>query len=186
MPKTRFNVWLALAFAATMRLSDPIRPAHAGEPPKDLYGKSVVVSWKEDRTQRRQDQQEFRNVTRHGEYVVVISDAGELFTRLSMENPKGEKGKRDVIGNTARRFTKFEDDKMVAAQETRMGGARQITVSFASGYTGCSAEVIVGVEAGRRTMIAESMIHPGTRVEIKSVKTRAVTCELREGNATVK
>ena len=46
-----------------------------------------------------------------------------------------------------------------------VGGARQITASFAAGYSGCTAQVIRGVEEGRGSMIADSLIRPGTRIE---------------------
>jgi hypothetical protein len=177
MPRT-----CALPYAALLSLATWAVPAAAGEPPKELHGKSVVVTWNEDRVQRREDQRDFRTVTIRGEYWVYVSSEGRLFNRVTMENPRGQKGGKDRVGDTERRFTEFDGEKMVAIQKMAVGGARQIAVTFASGHAGCSAQVVRGVEEGRDSMVADSLIRPGTKVEIKSVKTSAVTCQVRAGN----
>jgi hypothetical protein len=170
-----------LPTALLLLTTAPLRAA-AAEPPKDLYGKSIVVGWNEDRVQRRDDQKNFRNVTVRGGYVVYVSDEGRLFNRVTMENPRGKKGKKDRLGDTERRFTEFDGDKMVATQKMAVGGARQITVTFAPGYGSCTAQVIRGVEEGRQSMIADSLTRPGTKVEIKSVKTSGIACKVVDRN----
>ena len=89
MPRTR-----AFPSAALIPLAALAAPAAASEPPKELYGKSVVVTWNEERVQRREDQREFRTVTIRGEYSVYVSSEGRLFNRVTMENPRGQKGGR--------------------------------------------------------------------------------------------
>ena len=177
MPRTR-----ALPYATLIPLAALAAPAAASEPPRELYGKSVVVTWNEERVQRREDQREFRTVTIRGEYWVYLSSEGRLFNRVTMENPRGQKGGKDRVGNTERRFTEFDGDKMTATQKAAAGGARQIVVTFTAGHAGCNAQVIRGVQEGRDSMVADSLIRPGTQVEIKSVKTSAVTCRVRDGN----
>ena len=177
--RTRIRVpFLVIALA----LLGQSNQAAASEPPKELYGKSVVVSWNEHRVQRRQDQPEFRNVTIRGQYFAYVSGQGRVFNRVRMENPRGESGQRDRIGDTDRRTTEFAGNRMVAVQKAPAGGARQIVISFAAGYTGCNAQVLRGIEEGHDRIVAESVIRPGMKVEIKSVKTSGVTCQVRDGN----
>jgi hypothetical protein len=177
------NLRPALSLAALLTLVSTMGWAAAAEPPKELFGKSIIVTWNENRVQRRQDQKEFRTVTIRGEYGAYVSETGRLFTRISMQNPRGDKGKKDRVGDTDRRTTEFDGDKMVAIQRMAVGGARQIVITFAPGHNGCTADVIRGVEQGRDSMIADSLIRPGTQVEIKSVKTTNVACRMRDGNA---
>jgi hypothetical protein len=156
-------------------------PAIAGPPPKSLYGKSVVVTWSEQRVQRNDGQGEFRNLTFRGQFSAYVSSAGRLFNRVTMQNPRGSSGDRDRVGNTGGRNASFDGNQMVAVQ-TSAGGARQIVVTFSGGHSSCSAQVIFGVQQGRGSMVATSMIRPNLKVEIKSVTSTGVSCQVRDGN----
>jgi hypothetical protein len=152
-------------------------------PPQALYGKSVVVSWTEQRMQRRQGEGEFRAATRQGEFSVYVSSAGRIFNRASMTNPRrGRSGATERVGDTKNRNVSFEGRTMVVIQHGASGGARRIVASFDDGFAGCTAEVIRGKEEGARAIVARSTITPGRAVEIASVKTTGVSCAVKSGN----
>jgi hypothetical protein len=152
-------------------------------PPQALYGKSIVVSWTEQRMQRRQGEGEFRPATRQGEFSVYVSNAGRIFNRASMTNPRrGRSGATERVGDTKNRNVSFEGRTMVVIQHGASGGARRIVASFDDGFAGCTAEVIRGKEEGAGAIVARSTITPGRTVEIASVKTTGVSPAVTNGN----
>jgi hypothetical protein len=151
--------------------------------PQALYGKSVVVSWTEQRMQRRQGEGEFRPATRQGEFSVYVSSAGRIFNRARMTNPRrGRSGETERIGDTKNRNIVFEGSTMVVMQHGTSGGARRIAVAFDDGFSSCTAQVIRGKEEGAGAIVARSAITPGRTVEIASVKTSGVSCAVKSGN----
>ena len=151
--------------------------------PQALYGKSVVVSWTEQRMQRRQGEGEFRPATRQGEFSVYVGGTGRIFNRASMTNPKrGRSGATERVGDTKNRNVAFEGRSMVVTQHGSTGGARRIAVAFDDGFSSCTAQVIRGKEEGAGAIVARSAITPGRKVEIASVKTTGVSCAVKNGN----
>jgi hypothetical protein len=164
--------WIALGCSAS----------HAASPPA-IQGKSVVVSWTENRMQRRPDEAHARPAIRQGTFSVYVSSAGRIFNRLTMANPKrGKSGSSDRIGDTGNRSITFEGRTMAAVQSGATGGARRILVTFAEGFARCTAEVIRGKQEGAEKMVARSTITPGATVEILSVQTSGVSCAVKDGN----
>jgi hypothetical protein len=154
----------------------------AAAAPQQLYGKSVVVSWTEERIQRVVGETQFRAVNIQGEFSVYVSSAGRIFNRVSMTNRKGHSGSADRVGNTENRSTGFQGNTMISMQHGGSGGARRIAATFASDFDSCSAEVIRGKADGTSTITAKSIIYQGMTVEIQSVHTSAVSCSVRNGN----
>ncbi|HXW40689.1 MAG TPA: hypothetical protein VEK75_05770 [Xanthobacteraceae bacterium] len=151
-----------------------------------LSGKSVVVSWSEERVQRLEGESQFSSVMRTGSFSAYISTQGRIFNRSTMTNPgarrgRGVTGSAERVGNEGNAKVSFQGNALVAVL-LHEHGAMRILVTFDSGFTGCTAEVIRGKEAGANSMRANSLIRPGTRVEIQSVKTSGVTCSVRDGN----
>ncbi len=137
-----------------------------------LHGKSVVVSWTERRMQRREGESSYRPTVRYGTFSVYVSAAGRVFNRFDMRNPKGgESGKRDIVGDGPRRHVSLSGNTMIAVLEAAAGGALRIVVTFDEAFFRCSADVIRGKEEGIDKMVIYSVIRPGIRIEITSLKT---------------
>jgi hypothetical protein len=177
----RASIWFALTLVAALAACGD-RAALAA-PPQALYGKSVVVSWTEERMQRRQGEGEFRPATRHGSFSVYVSSAGRVFNRARMTNPRrGQSGETERVGDTKNRNVAFDGRSMVVTQHGAAGGARRIVASFDDGFAGCNAQVIRGKEEGASAIVARSTITPGRTVEISSVTTSGVSCTVKNGN----
>ncbi len=65
-----------------------LSPAAAMATPKELYGKSIVVSWQEDRMQRLPGAAAFRPVTIGATFNVYVSTQGNVFNRRDVANPR--------------------------------------------------------------------------------------------------
>jgi hypothetical protein len=149
--------------------------------PKYLYGKSIVISWTEQRMQRRVGETQFHPATRYGEFSLYISTKGQLFSRAHMASRK-RAGDTDRVGTRAHRAINFHDQTIIIVQQSKSGGARRIAVTVDKGLAGCTAVVIRGKEEGASVIVATSQINSGVKSEIKSVQTSGVSCAIKNGN----
>jgi hypothetical protein len=122
----------------------------------------------------------FHSATRSGGLSAYVSTQGRLFNRITLSNGRAQ-GSAERVGSEGNYSISFQGRSLVAVQ---MGehGARRILVTFDPGFTTCTAEVIRGKEPGASSMVSNSLITPGNRTEIQSVKTTGVSCSTREGN----
>lgn len=159
----------------------------AGAAPAQLYGKSVIVSWFEERDQRVAGEEHTRNVGAHGQFSVYLSGAGRPFSRMSytVTRARGQaaSGSRDAVGGESsggNRSVVFQGNTLSVGM-TMAGGARRILVNFENGFQGCSAQVLTGKAEGVDRIHAKSMVN-GRDLEILSVKTGAASCRIQDGN----
>ena len=54
----------------------------ANAAPQSLYGKSIAVTWQEERQQKLEGEEQLRSVGAAAELDVYVSDAGRPFSRL--------------------------------------------------------------------------------------------------------
>jgi hypothetical protein len=186
--KLRANRW------TLRRLSYPVIAAIVALPmassgtlavPSQLYGKSVIVSWQEDRIQTTDRDAQPTAVTGSGQLSVYISEAGRAFSRVSMSvtNRRGTRsGNRDAVqGEASSRSVSFHGNTMSASMPRGNAGAMQISVTFDSGFQGCSARVVTGKTGGAQSTRVTSMI-TGREHEFYSVKTSGESCRVQGGN----
>jgi hypothetical protein len=180
MTPKRMAVFLMLAVIAAFASPAAIAA------PKALYGKSIIVSWTEQRVQRRLGESTFHAATRIGTFSVYVSTQGHLFNRSAMANPaarhgRGREGSKERVGSQGHTRISFQGRSLVAIQ-MQEHGARRILVTFDAGFTSCTANVIRGKETGAQSIRTNSLIRPGAQAEIQSVTTSGVSCSMRDGN----
>src|SRR5579863_413591 len=153
--------------------------------PAQLYGKSVIVSWTENRIQTTDRDAAPTSVTGSGELSVYISAAGRPFSRVSMSvtNRRGTRsGNRDAVqGEGSARSFNFHGNTMSASMPRGNAGAMQISVTFDSGFQSCSAHVVTGKAGGAQSTRVTSMI-TGRQYDFFSVKTSGESCRVQDGN----
>jgi hypothetical protein len=103
--------------------------------PKELYGKSIIVSWGENRIQREVGEASFRSVSAQHEFRVYISTAGRLFSRLTNSTRRGAGSRQEVGGAGATRVaSQFQGQTMTLI--VRGGNhARQISANFDGSFS---------------------------------------------------
>ena len=178
----KFPLWL-LAFSSFACAGN----FNAIAAPAQLYGKSVVVTWFEERDQRVDGEEQIRNVGRNGQFSVYLSAAGRPFTRMnySFSRPRGRSasGSKDAVGGESsggNRSVVFQGNTLSVGM-TMGGGARRILVNFENGFQSCSAQVLTGKAEGVDRIRAKSIVN-GKHIEILSVKTGAASCKVQDGN----
>lgn len=158
----------------------------ANAAPRALYGKTVVVTWQEERQQKLPGEEEMRFVSAAAEFDVYVSEAGRPFSRLRMfrTNRRGKlrTGSRDAVGGEASaRNVSFSGTTMSASMPRGAGGALLVSVTFDSGFQGCSARTVSGKASGVVAAHARSMIS-GKLVDLYSIKTSGEGCRIQDGN----
>ena len=158
----------------------------ANAAPQALYGKSVVVTWLEERQQKFPGEEQIRLVGAAAEFDVYVSDAGRPFSRLriSVANRRGKlrSGTKDAVGGGGSpRNVSFSGNTMTASMPRGAGGALLVSVTFDNGFQSCSARTVSGKGAGVEAAHATSVI-TGAKIDLYSVKTSGETCRIQNGN----
>jgi hypothetical protein len=180
---------LATLVCSTVTLLSAV--AYAESTPKELYGKSIVLSWNETRAGEAGG---LRILNR--QISIYISTQGRLFHRVTVTRGNRRFGLskgQQRLSTTAERGpgegpspgvkigrTDFAGHTLIMTSQFQ-SGARQITVDFDSGFTSCQAKVVHGKEAGVGTIRQTSMFG-GKQLELRTIEVSGVTCSVREGN----
>jgi hypothetical protein len=167
-----------LALALTM--------SGASAAPAQLYGKSVVVSWTENRMQTTDTSATPVSKTASGQLFVYVSDKGRAFSRVSMTVERGRRGtasgQRDAVqGEASARNVGFSGNSMTVTAPRGDAGALRIAVTFDAGFSGCSARVISGKTGGAGFTHIHSMV-TGRTYDFYSVQTSGESCSIQSGN----
>jgi hypothetical protein len=165
----------AIAFGLSLT-----QASHAA-PPKELYGKSVSVTWTETREQRRVGEEAWRQVGGSHTLNIYVSEAGRVFNNESYSTRAGsaERGGQ-IAGPGKGRSFDFNGRSLVILMAFR-GAATRFIVEFDAAFSSCSAQVTRAREAGASIVRAYSGIIKAD-IEIKSVRVGGVSCGIRGGN----
>jgi hypothetical protein len=153
--------------------------------PRQLYGKSIVVSWVENRVQRVAGEAKWRPVNIQVGESVYVSTIGRLFSRMTFAARRGS-GAREQVGESGRsstggkRVMQFRGHALVTVAVFN-GGARHIRIDFDAEFSGCSASVILGRAADAGTFTLRSAI-TGVPIEVQSQSASGATCSITNGN----
>lgn len=154
--------------------------------PSQLYGKSVIVSWQEDRMQTTAMSSQPTAISASAELSVYVSEVGRPFSRVSMAvtNRRGrtKSGNRDTVqGDGSARSFGFHGNTMSASMPRGNAGALQVLVTFDGSFQSCSAHVISGKAGGAGYSRVRSMV-TGGEVDMYSIKTSGESCRVQTGN----
>lgn len=162
-------------------------PAGANAAPSGLYGKSVRVSWTETRSQRAVGQQPaFQPVSIPFTVTVYISTEGRPFQRITSTSPGGVRGGKEKVGASGSGAVggfalQFQGNTMVLSRSNGGYGSRA-QVTFDSGFSSCTAQVIAAKESGSKSITLRS-IATGQTIEVESVSAGSASCSITNGNA---
>ena len=154
--------------------------------PAQLYGKSVTVSWSENRMQTTAMSATPTSISAYAQLQIYISDKGRAFSRVSMavtnQRNRTRTGSRDSVqGEGSARSVNFNGNSMTVVAPRGNAGAMMVAVTFSSGFQGCSAHVVTGKSGGAQSTRVRSMI-TGGEVDIYSVQTSGESCSIQNGN----
>jgi hypothetical protein len=153
--------------------------------PAQLYGKSVTVSWTENRMQTTDVSETPTARTVSGQLSVYVSDKGRPFSRVSMSvnTPRGTRsGQRDAVqGEGSARSVNFHGNSMTVAAPRGDAGAMMIAVTFDASFQGCSAHVAIGKANGAGSTHFTSMA-TGHQITLFSAQASGESCSVQSGN----
>ena len=163
--------------------------------PRELYGKSVVVSWSESRVESAPGSSEKRQVTVSQSLSVYVSSTGRLFSRREatgrFAGGRGNRGRGGAYGSNEQvggegrtagglaQQARFAGRSLVFSQAFQ-SGARQVAVDFDASYGSCSARVTHGRASGQSTTAYRTLT--GRDVVVYSMDVANVSCRIVNGN----
>jgi hypothetical protein len=161
--------------------------AHAGSAPKELYGKSIIITWTEQRSQRQLGQVNFRDILDPLSNRIYISTAGRWFGRFA-STFRGYEGAHEAVGTGGTsagggpRQVEFSGRTITTTGTSKGGLARRITIEFNESFTTCEARVTVAKQAGSEVVMGRNL-YTGQSQEIRSATVSGrPSCSIREGN----
>jgi hypothetical protein len=176
---------LAIALIVGVALLLPAA-AHAG-PPKELYGKSIEVSWTESREQRPVGDPNWRTVNGTETFDIYVSEAGRVFNRMTAQTPGGRASGKGQIAGEGKRSVNFSGHsltavwQMGAAGGVAGGGATLVSADFDASFNSCSAKVSRGKESPDAIVRVYSNIIKHEN-EVRRHQVGSVSCSIRSGN----
>ncbi len=151
-------------------------------PPKELYGKSVIVSWMEAREQRPEGEQAWRSVQGRETLNLYVSEAGRVFNNITATTSGGSADNiGEIAGQGGHRGITFTGRSLLFLSPHGKGGATRINADFDSSYSSCTAEVVKAKELEGTIIKSYSGIIK-RKIEIKSIKVSGAACSIRSGN----
>jgi hypothetical protein len=178
---------LAAFFGCALGVLSSAMASYAESAPKELYGKSIIITWTEHRNQRHADQANFRDVDVALSRQIYISTEGHFFGRLSAKSPSGRVGSREGVGTSGisagggPREVQFSGRTITLTGASTGGLARRTTVEFNESFTTCEAQVIFAKQAGSDVVVGRNLVTGGLN-EIRSATVTTVSCSVRDGN----
>jgi hypothetical protein len=149
--------------------------------PRQLYNKTVLISWSTAVSQTAPDGQR-KNVTTAVHRTIYVSSTGRLFERASRSTPKGRKESENAPGATQNAGGEatglhFEGNRLVGAMAF-VRGARRFVATFDSSFSSCTLAVTYGHEGGgyKRKGV------DGVMYTIDSMVPSGESCSIRDGN----
>jgi hypothetical protein len=159
--------------------------AHAESAPKELYAKSIIISWTEHRNQRILRQANFRDVDISQSYKIYISTKGQWFSRFA--RAAGEAG-FEAVGTSGTssgggpREVQISGRNITVTGSNKSGMARRQTINFNDSFTTCEAQVIFAKQPGHNVVVGYNLITGAADKEIRSATVSNVSCSVRDGN----
>ena len=173
----------ALFFIAALAVpaqSEDMPPA-----PAELRGKSIIILWSEQRSQRHVGEPDFYPVKAGHDLRIYVSAEGRVFTRLTNTTGAGTGKGEQVSGGPPpthpARVPEYGDRSMTLFMPFTKGGMRRASITFEPGHGKCSARVVHAREEGATEILAWSPITK-KYVEFQSAKTFGEVCVIRDGN----
>jgi hypothetical protein len=154
--------------------------------PRALYGKHVVVSWTETRSQRNPGETAFHPVSLPFTLTFYVGNEGHVFKRMFSVGSTGKaSGSQDRVGNKpagdiSASSASFSGNTLTATSAFG-GAARRMQITFDGNFSSCSAQVTTAKLSGAKSVSVRS-IASGNIVEFESVSAGAASCSVGEGN----
>ena len=154
--------------------------AEAAPIPIQVRGKTIMLSWNENRMQKWGGSEVSRAVGINAQMTIYVSSAGRVFRRITMSFASGKgSGTRDRVPNAQSSNSRFEGRSLIL-DSAFTSGARRIIIDFDNGFEGCQAKMIVGKESGRP--LRQTGMITAVELEVDSITVGAVSCSMRDGN----
>ncbi|MCW5701853.1 MAG: hypothetical protein AB7I42_07925 [Bradyrhizobium sp.] len=154
-------------------------------PAADLLGKSVVVRWIEQRTQKSGINPTLSSVTVNGRMEIYVSSAGRPFSKITIEGRRGGPQSNEQVGGGGTSLgggvrSMNVNGNTITLRSSFGNFARNLRVEVAPGGGSCQAQMVVGKQVGSSPVVIHNVT--GLKLEIHSLAVSGVTCSVQQSN----
>jgi hypothetical protein len=167
----------AMSFCGLAALLLSIGNASAASAPPQLHNKTIRISFSVSIEARAQDGT-MTKVPRSVDRVIYVSTKGRVFVRSSRRAGRYSSEAERGPGVTSGSF-RFSGNRMIGTMRF-ISGAGQLTVTFNPTFTGCTAEGILGHEAGKAFTFKG--LNGKTYTALGRPNISGQTCSVSDGN----
>jgi hypothetical protein len=155
--------------------------SHAEPVPTFIRGKSVLLSWSDERTVKDMVGNT-KSVKQTSELKLYVSDQGRVFSRFDRHTHGSVAGTVTQVSGAPDNYLhwQFEHGSLVADQRF-IRGVRRVAISFGAGARDCSVKVLHGKEAGAQSIHYRDY-NTDVELEIVTIEVTATTCSVQDGN----
>jgi hypothetical protein len=162
-----------------------VTAAHSAGAPAQLRGKTISLSWSDNRIERVIASGAERSVAQTSTVKVYVGTEGRFFTQIGRFASSGRHTnaldvKEVSGGNTVLNW--HVDGSNLTADQKLARGARRLIVTFDSGFSSCSLRVQHGKEAGLAA-IQYRTYNTREPVELASINVTSTNCSVAAGNS---
>jgi hypothetical protein len=156
--------------------------------PRQLFGRSIVVSWSESQSRRISGDSQFSHAQVRRDDSVYISSAGRAFNRGSSREPGTSTASTELAPDSAKNtrgsFQSVHFEGRTLFVDTELAsGARRVIIDFDDAFQTCNARIVYGKEGGgAKPVVTNSARHPGLQYEHQSVEIQNLSCVIKDGN----
>jgi hypothetical protein len=150
-------------------------------PVKQLYGKTISISWTETREQRPLGEQAWRHVSGSQTLNMYVSEAGRVFNNLSYSTRGGSAERKGEIAGSGKRSIRFDGRSVLVLMPHGLGGATRVTAEIDPEFSNCNAQVTRAKESPD-TIIRNYSGIIKHEIEIRATQVAGVSCSIRAGN----
>lgn len=165
---------------AAFALALPIASA-AHAQPAALKGKSVILSWQDQRTIKSLGSGDIRTIGQTSNIRLYVSVQGRIFNDMVRAAGRQIRQDQQVSGQGPNQLKwQFQGRSLVADQKF-LRGARRVIVDFDAVFANCTVRILHGKEAGSQAISYRDMTR-GEHWEIQTISVTSSSCSIRDGN----
>ena len=173
-------IFASVIAGACVSFAGSVMPASAAPAP-DIVGKSVLVSWSENRDVRIDGAPKSGSVS--FQLSIYLSSAGRPFARVTSSSRAGTATGEQVGGSGASigggvRAVRV-DGHSISVQASYGNYARSTRIEVGSGGGSCSVQISLGKEVGSAP---KAFQYGGHAIEVLSASVASSSCAMQEGN----
>ena len=149
--------------------------------PSEVRGKSLHISWTDNRTSRVIETGRVSSGSQSNSVRVYVSDVGRVFSEFDRTIASRGSDRQSDVSNQGRAFLHWKiSGRTLVADQSMGSGARRFVITLDQNFSTCELSVIHGKAGSKPTRFTR--FDDGAKLELLSINVLSTSCSVRGGN----